>query len=165
MAPGIENVKINVKQWTLRDGIWMSYKPSSSQGETVGALSVGGAWYLGNDHSGFFVLWGIHGNSADGDVVTWAETWGSFLQGNISEASPRGLQWHDFGTALQEYIRNHTGALSTHISDPGFKVKVKVKRTEFLERKTHRVIIDIDGWEDRPLSIVNCLHLVAHGWT
>lgn len=165
MAPGIENVNIEAIQSPLTDGTWMSYKPSSSQGETVGTLSVGGAWYLGNGHSGFFVLWGRHGSPADGDVVSWAETWESFMQRERLRASPSTLQLLDLTTALRLYIRDHKGVLSTCISEPGFKVKVKVKMTEFLGRTAYRVVLDIDGWEGCPLSTMYSLEVIADAWS
>ncbi|KAJ4209552.1 hypothetical protein NW759_013408 [Fusarium solani] len=166
VAPGIEKVKINVIQWTPTDNAMISYQQPISRGGGVGHLSVGGAWYVGNGDSGFFVLWGVTVFPDDRDFVTWAETRESFLQGSHSETScSSSLDWYTFGKALQQYMRIHKGFLSPYISEPGFKVRVNVTTIEFLGRKTHRVILDIDGWEGRPVSIVDCMQLVAHDWT
>ncbi|KAI8654192.1 HET domain-containing protein [Fusarium sp. Ph1] len=165
VAPGIERVKINVRQWTPSGDAMISYERPSSWGEGRSTLSIGGAWQLANDHFSFFVLWGVPSNSANGDFVTWTETWESFLQGNLSDASPSSLEWRTFGAGLQQYVGKHRGTLSPYVSEPGFKVKVNVNTNEFLGRKTYRVILDIEGWEDSPVSIVNCLQVVAPDWT
>ncbi|KAJ4179857.1 hypothetical protein NW767_014535 [Fusarium falciforme] len=165
MAPGIEEVKISVLQWkTDDDTTVIPYQQSSSRERGVGTLSIRGLWFLQNGPSGFFVLWGIPASSVDGDFVTWVETSESFLEDKFLQF------WGSLEEALQEYLRRRKYAsvavvLATDVLEAGFRAKVKVKMIEFLGRKTYTVDLDIDGWEDRPVSMVTYLEALPGDWT
>ncbi|RSM12536.1 hypothetical protein CEP52_002360 [Fusarium oligoseptatum] len=161
VAPEISMAHAETKHWTPSHDTKILYKARRG----VGTLSLGGASYVGNGHSGFFVLWGVPENPDHGDFVSWLETWGSFLRGNHSEASPSSLEWHTFRKALEQYMRVQTADLSAKISEIGLKVKVNVQATEFLGRTTYRLMLDIQGWRDSPVSVVKCLKVVDSDWT
>lgn len=70
--------------------------------------------------------------------------------------------WETFEDALRQYLMPPTEearALATDISDPDFRVKVNVGMVEFLGRKAEKVVVDIDGWQDRQVSIVKRLQV------
>ncbi|KAM0430007.1 hypothetical protein ACHAPT_006013 [Fusarium lateritium] len=171
VTPGIEKVKMNVKQWTTADDamILSAESSSSSRDKDAGTISIRGAWFLGNGNTGFFVIWGVPVSSSDQDFISWVETWGSFLEGPLFSTDPKSMSWATFEEALRRYLRRYQSRppsrLATKFSEPGFKVWTKVRTVEFLGRTTYKVGVDIEGWKDRPVSILKCLQVLAHDWT